>query len=123
MFLLIIAFILSPSPSPGDDPWVLLVEGDKEKYRILYNKKSIQKIKENVLEVYDVTAKPQGNTYRQLRIDCSTGQYAIGKSESYEKGARSPYRTFDLSNAGWMWFDPTSTAEKRLIHIVCKKEK
>jgi hypothetical protein len=123
LFSLLFAPILFSSSSYGDDPWVLLEEGEKKKYQRFYNKTSIQKIKDNVMEVYDVTAKPDGNTFRQLRINCKTGEYAIGKSELFTRGAESPYQTLDLSKNGWMWFKPGNAAEKQLIHIVCKKEK
>lgn len=123
MFSLLFVSALVSSVSYGDDPWILLEEGEKGKYKILYNKTSIKKIKDSVMEVYDVTAKPDGNTFRQIRINCETGEYAVGKSELFARGAASPYQTLDLSTNGWMWFKPSNAAEKQLIPIVCNKEK
>lgn len=123
LFSLLFVPVLFSSASYGDDSWVLLQEGKKAKYQIFYNKASIKKIKDSVMEVYDVTAKPDGNTFRQIRINCETGEYAIGKSELFVRGGESPYQTLDLSRNGWMWFEPSNAAEKQLIPIVCKKEK
>jgi hypothetical protein len=123
LFPLLFTTMLFSSSSYGGDPWVLLEEGEKGTYQIFYNKASIKKIKDSVMEVYDVTAKPGGNTFRQIRINCETGEYAIGKSELFARGAESPYQTLDLSKNGWMWFEPSNAAEKQLIPIVCKKEK
>jgi hypothetical protein len=51
LFSLLFAPILFSSSSYGDDPWVLLEEGEKKKYQRFYNKTSIQKIKDNVRRV------------------------------------------------------------------------
>jgi hypothetical protein len=119
LFFCIVISLLLPAYSAGESPWVLLLEEDSGKYQIYYNRESIKKIDGDTLEVHDVTAKPDLNTHRQLRINCRTRQYAIGQTELYSAGAETPYQTFDFSKQGWMWFTPGDDTIKKLVMILC----
>jgi hypothetical protein len=120
MFFLTLIF---PVLSSGENTWIKLTEDEKGRFQTYYNRESIRKITGNIFEVYDITTKPAGSTIRKLRIKCKTGKYAIGQVELYSTGAETPYQTFDFSDNGWMWFKPGGEAEKKLVTIVCEKNR
>jgi hypothetical protein len=103
------------------DPWVLLHRGKGTDADVYYNKETIKKIDDNIMEVYDSGVTPKGKTLRQIRIDCANKKFAIGESDIYI--GNNKVQSFDFSKKGWVWLDPSNNVERKLINAVCKNTK
>lgn len=106
----------------AEDSWVLFHRGRGADANLYYNKETIKKIDENIIEVYDASIHAEGEkSVRQTRIDCMNKKWAVGASDVYIRDRK--IQSFDFSRAGWVWFPPRNAAENKLITIICKKQR
>jgi|WetSurSiteA1Bulk_404760.scaffolds.fasta_scaffold63462_1 hypothetical protein len=121
-YLLFLVILLSFAPNIfAKDPWVLLHRGKGNDSNVYYNKETIKKIDNNIIEVFIQVMFP-GNKYtvQQVRIDCRNNKTANGVSDIYIRNVKT--QQLDFSKAGWIWFEPKNNVDKKLIKLVCKKK-
>lgn len=85
-----------------------------------YDKQSIKKINDNVMEVY-IKVIHTRNKYsvHQVQIDCDNQKLANGLSTVYVNSSRT--ERMDFSKPDWVWFPPMNVADKKLLNLACIK--
>ncbi len=120
--LTILVVLLSISlTSFAESKWILLHNAKGNGADVYYDKQSITKINDNVVEIYIAFATAYNKRcLEQIRIDCKNKKTAIGKCDIYIDGAK--IQSMDYSNAGWIWDSPNNIVDKKLIRLICKKK-
>jgi len=117
---LVILLAIAPNISAGD-PWVLLHKGKGNDSDVYYNKETIKKIDDSIMEVFiEVLFARNKYTVQQVRIDCKNNKTANGVSDIYVGDIKT--QRLDLSKTGWIWFEPQNNVDKKLIKLVCRKK-
>lgn len=119
--LLFVVIFLVSSNIFAEDPWVLLHKGKGSDRDVYYNKTTIQKIDDNVMEVYiSVIFASNKSSIQQMRLDCKNNKLANGMSDAYINNAKT--QSFDFSKAGWIWNMPRTSLDKKMLRLICKKK-
>lgn len=120
--LTILVVLLSISlTSLAESKWILLHNAKGNGADVYYDKQSITKINDNVVEIYIAFATAYNKRcLEQIRIDCKNKKTAIGKCDIYIDDAK--IQSMDYSNAGWIWDSPNNIVDKKLIRLICKKK-
>jgi len=120
--VLFLIILLSIAPNIfAEDPWVLLHRGKGNDRDVYYNKETIKKMDDNITEVFiQVIFAVNKYSVQQVRIDCKNNKTANGMSDVYIGNVKT--QQFNFSNAGWIWFEPKSNVDKKLLKLVCKKK-
>lgn len=117
---LVILLAIAPNIS-AEDPWVLLHRGKGNDKDVYYNKETIKKIDDNIMEVFIQVMVARNKYYvQQVRIDCKNNLTANGISDIYIGDVKT--QRLDLSKAGWLWVEPDNIVIKKLLKLVCKKK-
>jgi hypothetical protein len=68
----------------AEAPWVLLHKGKGTDRDVYYNKETIKKIDDNVMEVFiEVVFASNKYSVQQMRLDCKNHKWANGMSDAY----------------------------------------
>ncbi len=120
--LTILIVLLSISfTSLAESKWILLYNAKGNGADVYYDKQSIKKINDNVVEIYIAFATAYNKRcLEQIRIDCKNKKTAIGMCDIYIDGAK--IQSMDYSNAGWIWDSPNNIVDKELIKLICNKK-
>ena len=116
---IIFLFTIVTMPLAADN-WVLLHRGKGGNSDVYYNKQSIKKINENIVEVYiEVVYASNKCSVQQVRINCNSKKTANGLSVIYINGTK--VQSMDFSKYGWVWVSPKNNVDRKLLNLVCKK--
>ena len=119
-FLSIIFLFTIASISLAADNWVLLHKGKGGDNDVYYNKQSIKKINDNIVEIYiEVIYAGNKCSIQQVRIDCNNKKIANGLSVIYINGSK--VQSMDFSKYGWTWFPPKNSVDRKLLNLFCEK--
>lgn len=121
-FLSVISlFTIVSTLSAEEINWVLIHRGKGSDADVYYNKQSIKKIDDNIMEVYiTVVRSSNKNFIQQTRIDCKNKKHANGMSDVYINGNKT--QSMDFSKAGWVWLPTKNSVDKKLLNLVCTKK-
>jgi hypothetical protein len=120
----LLSFVILLAIAPNifaEDPWVLLHRGKGKDRDVYYNKETIKKIDDNIMEVFiQVMFANNKYTVQQVRIDCKNNKTANGVSDIYIRNVKTQQLNF--SKDGWIWLEPQNSADKKLLKLICKKK-
>lgn len=116
---IIILFAIA-SMASAEDNWVLLHRGQGGDRDVYYDKQSIRKIDDSIMEVYIKVPDDRSRySVQQVQIDIDNQKLASGLRYTYVNGSRT--QRMDFSKPVWVWFPPMNVADKKLLNLVCKQ--